>query len=71
MFKWYLGIAAFIGTFAATSFLKTFFPKDASEFFRKKIRKRLYLRCERHKAEGDSMKVEACQYFLTKLDEHG
>jgi len=71
LFKWYIGIAAFIGTCVATAILKSFFPKDDSEFFRKRIRKQLYLRCETHKAEGDSLRVVACQHFLTKLDENG
>lgn len=68
MFKWYIGIAAFVGTFIAIRLLKAVFPKDHSEFFRKRIRKQLYLRCESHKAEGDLMRLEACHHFLAKLD---
>lgn len=69
MFRWYFGIAALLGTFFVTSSLKLLFPAKDSRFFFQKIRKQLYLRCERHKAEGDLERVDACQHFLAKLDD--
>jgi hypothetical protein len=68
LFKWYIPLIGVLCYFFIWSNFQDLLPKPNSLFFRNSILNNLRKRMRRYDSLKDDLKVEACQFFIDKLE---
>jgi hypothetical protein len=67
MYRWYWGIAGFLGTVFATGLLKSFFPAPDSQFFRDILLNDMKRKQMSYTAKGDPLRAHACSDLIQRF----
>ncbi len=66
-FKWYIGIAVFLGIRIASFFISKAMPRYDANLYRNIIRNDLIKREQSYKSKDDLMRSEACRHFIENM----